>query len=160
MSDYHPRRHDKEIVDEVEIARLLREGTFAVLALAKGDEPYIVTLSYGYDAAKECLYFHSAKAGAKLDFIRANPAACATIIEDKGYLPGECEHAYSSLVLRGKLEIVEGLEEKKHGLGVLLNHLEENPEPILKRNISSDSSYDKVIILRLAIASIAGKTYK
>lgn len=160
MADYHPRRHDKEITDKGEMTRLLVEGKYAVIAMARGGTPYLVTLNYGYDKTANCLYFHCATKGEKLDFLAANSSVCATIIEDGGYLPGQCEHAYASLVLRGDLVAVAGLEEKKHGLAVLLDHLERDPEPILRRNISDDGSYDKVAILRLDIASIAGKKYK
>lgn len=160
MSGYHPRRHNREIKDSDEIKRLLKSGKYAVIAMAKENEPYIVTLSYGYDEVNKCLYFHCALKGQKIDFIKINPEICATIIEDYGYQKDQCEHAYSSLILRGDISIVKDLNEKKYGLEILLNHLEDNPAPIMKRNIKNDESYDKVTILRLKIADIVGKKYK
>lgn len=157
MSEYHPRRKDKEITDEEELKGLLREGNFATLAFARGDEPYLVAMNYGYDEEGGALYFHCAKQGHKLDFLRANPAVCAQVLEDRGYLHEECDHAYSSLILRGKLREVVDLPGKKHGLEVLLHHLESNPDPIRARNIKNDASYDTVIILRLDIESMSGK---
>ena len=160
MSDYHPKRKEKVIHDQAEIERLLTGGKFAVIALCRSDEPYLVSLSYGYDQAKRCLYFHCANAGHKLDFIASNPRACATIIEDRGYLPGQCDHDYASLVIRGKLAVVEDLAEKKHGLLALLEHLEADPQPILARNIKNDASYRAVTILKLTIDAVSGKAYR
>ena len=47
----HPlRREDRAITDPAEIDRILSEARFATSRLADGDEPYVVTLSCGYDA--------------------------------------------------------------------------------------------------------------
>ena len=70
---------------------------------------------------------------------------------------GECDHGFQSIVFWGKLEIVENLDEKKHALNVLLNHLEDNPEPIKERNLKQDKIYEKLCILRLKIIEITGK---
>jgi len=116
-------------------------------------------MSYGYDDNKKYLYFHCANKGDKLDYIKKNCNVIGTIIKDNGYLKTKCDHDYESLIIRGKIFIVESLEEKKHGLQILLNHLEEKPIPIFERNIENDESYKKVTILRLEIESVIGKKY-
>lgn len=160
MHDYHPKRKRNEILDEQDKGVLLKNGKFLTLALCKDDEPYIVSLSYGYDQNNNCLYFHCANQGHKLDFIRVNPKTCATLIRDNGYLEARCDHNYESLVIRGRLSIVEALEEKRHGLQVLLEHLEKDPAPILARNIKNDGSYNAVTILRLELEHVIGKKYQ
>ncbi len=57
------------------------------------------------------------------------------------------------------MEVVNEINEKKHGLQIMLNHLEEDPKPIFKRNIKDDRSYDGVTILRFRISSKIGKKY-
>jgi len=157
MTVHHPRRKDKEILDREEIVRILTEGKYAVIGMANGDDPYIVTLSYGYDAELDRLYFHCATKGEKLERIARNPKVCATIIEDRGYLHGKCSHAYATLIIRGAMELVADLEEKKRALIVMLNHLEKEPAPILARNIKNDASYDTVTILKLELSDVSGK---
>ncbi len=159
MESYHPKRKRNEIIDDHEIQRLFAKGKYVTIAMAKDHIPYLVTLSYGYDTTNHCLYFHCANKGDKLDYIRANANVCGTIIEDHGYLETQCDHDYSSLVIRGQMIIVESLEEKKHGLNVLLHHLEKNPTPIFERNIKNDQSYAGVTILKLVIRSVIGKKY-
>jgi len=157
MPNYHMNRDDKQVIDEKVFNRILTQGKYTTISMCRNDEPYIVTMNYGYDRDKNALYFHCANKGLKLDFIRANPRVCATVVEDHGYKKDECDHAYLSIVFWGTLTIVEDLDEKKHALEVLLNHLEENPDPIRERNLKSDESYKNVEILRLDIHEITGK---
>lgn len=124
---YHMRRDDRRIADPIEVDRILRQGRFVVLALARENEPYVVTLSYGFDDAARVLYFHVAHEGLKLDFIAANPRACATVVLDGGYVTGECEHAFESVVMRGIVRRVETADEKAHAIHTLVNHLEDDP---------------------------------
>ncbi len=74
------RRTDKEITDRAEIDVIVRGCQVCHLALAAGDEPYVVPLSYGYDG--QSLYFHSARGGTKIDFIEKNPRACFNMVRD------------------------------------------------------------------------------
>ena len=157
MPKYHVRKTESEITNQSELLDILRRGKYTTISMCRDNEPYLVTLSYGYEEKKNSLYFHAALEGLKLEFIKQNPNVCGTVIEDKGYKKDECEQKYRSVIYRGKMYIVENLEEKKHGLDVLLNHLEENIEPIKKRNVLDDNSYNKVTILRLDIEEITGK---
>ena len=133
MDKYHMRKQERQITDENELQEILFQGKFAVISVCRNDDPYIVTLSYGFDKARKALYFHTGPQGLKMDFLRQNANVCATIIEDRGYKKGECGHEYRSVVIFGKMKILEDLEEKKHGMEVLLGHLEENPDPMKER---------------------------
>ncbi|HOV64334.1 MAG TPA: pyridoxamine 5'-phosphate oxidase family protein, partial [Spirochaetia bacterium] len=159
MESYHPRRKRNEIISDAEKAALLEKGDHITIALCDNNIPYVVTLSYGLDKENNCLYFHCANKGDKLDFISKNPNVCATVIHDNGYMKTKCDHDYETLVIRGELYIVNELSEKKHGLQILLNHLEKDPKPIFERNIKDDHSYDGVTILRMNMKSIIGKKH-
>ena len=125
--------------------------------MCRHNEPYIVTLSYGYDSDANALYFHTAKEGLKLDFLKANSTVCATVIEDGGYILDECGHEYRSVVFWGDMKIVDDLTEKKHGMSVLLSHLEEKESVIKEKLLKSDDYYSKMEVLRLNITQIHGK---
>lgn len=157
MSKYHMSRPERQIIDEGKIREILTKGKFAVIAMCNDNEPYLVTLSYGYDQAKKVLYFHTGLVGQKIDFINKNPNICATIIDDGGYIPNECEHEYCTVVLRGKLHIVDLPEEKRHGMEVLIKHLEENPDPTIKKLVESNPTYEKTAVLRLDIDDLTCK---
>ena len=121
------------------------------------NEPYIITLSYGYDKVKNCLYFHTAKKGLKMEILKKNPLVCGTIIEDLGYKYNECSHAYRSVVFWGKITIIKDLEEMKYAFNVLLSHLEENVISLRNRLLSNDQIFSDVCLLRLDIQWITGK---
>ncbi|WP_455392792.1 pyridoxamine 5'-phosphate oxidase family protein [[Eubacterium] cellulosolvens] len=157
MPKYHMRKSEREITDPQEILDIIRHGKFITIAMCRANEPYIVTLSYGFAEPKNSLYFHAATEGLKLEILRTNPEVCATVIEDLGYVETECEQHYKSAVIHGKMYMVAELAEKKYGLDILLNHLEKEPEPIKKRNVQDDSKYSKVTILRLDITEVTGK---
>jgi hypothetical protein len=82
---------------------------------------------------------------------------CATVIEDGGYVPDVCEHVYKSVVFWGNMEVVSNMDEKRHGMNVLLNHLEEKESVIKGYMLKSEDRYSKMEVLRLKITQIHGK---
>ena len=125
---YHLRRDDRAITDQQQIERLLRDGRFATFALANGDEPYCVTLTYGYDAEHSRFYFHTAHEGQKLEWIAANPVGCGTVVKAGEYSHGECAHPYESVVLRGRFRVVDDPAEKEHAIRCLVWQQERDAE--------------------------------
>jgi nitroimidazol reductase NimA-like FMN-containing flavoprotein (pyridoxamine 5'-phosphate oxidase superfamily) len=157
MARYHMQKKDREITDQNELIEILKQGKYATISMCRENEPYLVTLNYGYDGNKNSLYFHCAKSGLKIDFIKENRQVCCTIIEDLGYVTDECEQKYRSVVFWGEMFFIEDLEEKKYGIDVLINHLEKNPEKVKEKSIKSEQRYTDVGILRLDIKELTGK---
>ena len=157
----HPlRRTDREITDAAEIDRLLSQARFATIALADGDEPYVVTLSCGYDAAHSRLCFHVATVGRKLDIIARNPKACATVVSDLGYKRGECAHPFESVVMTGTMRLLEDPEEIRAGMRVLIGQLESaaDSETVFARNeLDSDAALKRFRLLVFEIDDLVAK---
>jgi len=156
MPKYHMRKKEREITDRSKLLEVLIRGRFATIALCRGDEPYVVTLNYGYDQEKNCLYFHSAQQGLKMDFLAANQQVCATVVEDLGYADGQCTHKYRSIVLWGEMQLISDLEEKKPGMSILIRHQESHPQRT-EEKLQSMEAYNRVAVLRLDISEITGK---
>jgi len=68
------RRLDKEITSRQEIDAIIRTALVCRIAMADGNEPYVVPVSFGYDG--DALFIHTAKSGRKIDFIEANSRVC------------------------------------------------------------------------------------
>ena len=157
----HPmRRTDRQITDPAEIDRLLCQARYTTIALVDGDEPYVVTLSCGFDSAKRRLCFHVAKAGRKLDIIARNPKACATVIADLGYKHGECAHPFESVVMTGTMRVVEDPAEIREGMRVLIGQLEteEDAATIFERNkLDTDGGLARFTMLVFEIESATAK---
>ena len=158
MQEYHLKnRPNREIISESEINDILQKGKFVVISACRDSEPYIVTLSYGFNAKERSLYVHCAPNGLKIDFFKSNNRICATIIEDGGYVVDECGHNYRTVVLWGEIHFVTDLEEKKYGMGILLNHLESNSQVIREKLLKSEDYYSNMEVLRIDIKQIHAK---
>ncbi|MBN2853351.1 MAG: pyridoxamine 5'-phosphate oxidase family protein [Clostridia bacterium] len=157
IEKYHLKKIERAIGDITEINDVLKRGKYLTMALAKDNHPYIVTMSYGFDERKNCLYMHAAKEGLKMDIIKSNPEVCATVIEDKGYVQRKCSHKYVSCVFEGDISVVEELEEKKHGMEIMLNHLEEEPSVTRELHLKNEEAYESFSILKIVIKVISGK---
>ena len=157
MAKYHFTPTEKITDDPAELNDILTKGTFTVLALCHNNESYIVTLSYGYDREQRALFCHCACKGLKLDFIRANNQVCGTVFLDEGYIQGECGQPFRSVVYRGTVDEVTALDEKKHAMSILLDHLEDDPDIVRHRSLSEDKRYNAFTILRINIGDMTAK---
>lgn len=158
MQQYHlHNRPNRELKTDSEINEILRNGKFTVISMCRDNEPYIVTLSYGFDEDNNSLYLHCSTKGLKLDFIKSNPKVCATIIEDGGYVTNECGHNFRSVVFWGDINVVTNMDEKIHGMNILLKHLENDSAVMAEKLSKSNEYYSKMEILRLDITQIHGK---
>jgi uncharacterized protein len=155
----HPmRRHDRAVTDLARIDRLLAAARYYTLALVDGDEPYVVTLSYGFDPEARRLYSHVAPAGRKLDIIAADPKACGTVVHAGEYLDGECKHPYESVVLCGRMRLVEDPAEERHGMRVLMGQLESDPDASWDRNqLDGESPWRRLRVLSFDIEMVSAK---
>lgn len=157
---YHLRRPDRAILDPAELDRILSTTKYVSVALCGPDLlPHVVVMSHGYDAERNCLYFHSAQVGRKLDLLRLNPNVSALAVEDLGYKTGECSHAYRSVHVAGRLEEVTDPDEVLHALEVMIHRLEPDPGPVLERFLPKFRAGAPVsaTVLRLSISERTGK---
>lgn len=156
MAEYHIRRVERAIEDRQELMRVLRKGTHVTLALTKADEPYLVTVNYSFDESDMCVYFHCAASGKKLDILRSNPNVWGQVLEDLGYIQGECDHAYRTVQFSGKAEFPSDLGVKRRALELMIDKLEDSPEKIKKDSLTKDK-LEKVVICKIRIEGTSGK---
>ena len=153
---YHLRRIEREMADRADQLAVLRGQKFLSLAMACDQEPYLVSLNYAFSEEENCFYVHSAPQGRKLDYLRANPRVWGQVIEDRGYLPGQCSHAYRSVMFRGRAEFVEEPQEKKRALALMVDHADPDPAP-LRQRLLAGAHMEHVVVLRLVVESMSGK---
>lgn len=118
------RREDKEIRDKKEIESIIEKATVCRVAFSENDVPYIVPLNFGYK--DDCLYFHSASYGKKIDIIKQNNQVCFEVDVDqevvKSETPCNWEMKYRSVIGFGKASFVDHLEEKRRALNIIMEH--------------------------------------
>jgi uncharacterized protein len=129
---FHVRRKDREIIALEELRKVLKDTKYVTVALCMDNEPYLVSLSHGYDEAKNCLYFHCAPEGKKLVYQKANNRVWGQAVLDFG-VTDECDYAYTSVHFQGEMHLIEDLSEKQHAMEVLVRQVSLNPEAKLAK---------------------------
>ncbi len=133
---FHVRRKDREISDPEALKKVLKCTKYVTIALCMDNEPYLVSLSHGYDEKQDCLYFHCATEGKKLVYLKANSKVWGQAVLDYG-VTDECDYAYTCVHFSGTICLIEELQEKQHAMEVLVRQLSANPEEKLS-NIKAE----------------------
>ena len=118
-------RKDREVTDLKEITEIINSCDTLRLGINNGECPYVVPLSFGFEAVddKFVFYTHSAMRGLKLDLIKANPKVCVEIDGMNGYVETArgVTTNYRSFIGFGTVEIAD-YDDTVKGLDLLLKH--------------------------------------
>ena len=146
------RRKDKEIGTE-EVIRLLTECKYGVLSTVGNDgQPYGVPLNYAYK--DNCIYFHCALKGHKIDNIGDNSKVSFCVVGNTAVLPSEFTTNYVSAVAFGLASEVHG-KERYDALVLVLDKF--SPE-FMKEGKKYIEKLDKVTkVIKIKIEHISGK---
>ncbi|MFW9906496.1 MAG: pyridoxamine 5'-phosphate oxidase family protein [Candidatus Thorarchaeota archaeon] len=153
------RRKEKAITDESEMKQILQKAQYITLAMSDGNQPYLVTLSHGYDPEKNILFFHCASDGKKIDYLTSNNMVWGQALIDFGYAQGACDHLYATTQFKGKVSFIHDLEEKRKALINMIQKLDKNPQEIIKTQLK-EKSVAKVTIGKIDIEYMSGKRQK
>lgn len=146
------RRSDKALSNDAAV-KILHDGEYGVLSTVGGDgQPYGVPLNYSFH--DNCLYFHCALHGHKLDNLRFNGKASFCVVGRTKVLPAEFTTEYESVIVTGIAEVVHG-EEKYKALVALVEKYSTEFVEAGRKYIETLDSETKVV--RIAVDSITGK---
>ncbi len=148
------RRQDRELTDRAEIDAIIRGSQVCRLAMADGDSPYLVPLSFGYDGT--AIYFHTAQTGRKIEFIERNNRVCFEFehqVELVADSPSACKwtFAFESVIGFGTVRELHGIDEKIHGLQQITRQYAEI-EAIIDEQTAGNTR-----VWRIEIQSMTGK---
>ncbi len=115
---FREMRRIKQQMPKEEIAAVFMRGTSGVLAVLGDDEyPYAVPMSYVYDSGR--IYFHCAKAGHKLDAIRAHEKVSFCVIDQDIIVPEKYTTLFRSVIAFGRARILEEETEVRRAIEIL-----------------------------------------
>ena len=154
---FHVRRKDREITNSDTLKEVLKSTKYVTVALCMDNEPYLVSLSHGYDETRNCLYFHCADEGKKLVYLKANSKVWGQAVLDYG-VTDECDYAYTSVHFKGTASLIDDLSEKQHAIEVLVQQLSENPEEKMAK--IKPEKLAKTTMGRIDIDYISGKQHQ
>jgi nitroimidazol reductase NimA-like FMN-containing flavoprotein (pyridoxamine 5'-phosphate oxidase superfamily) len=150
------RRKEKEIKDMNEMIKILEMAQYITIAMCKENEPYLATLSHGYDRDRHCIYFHCATDGKKIDILSNNNLVWGQALLDKGYVQGACDHLYATTQFRGTVTFIKDKEEKIYALKTMIRAIDDNPDSVMAEQIT-DKSVARVEMGRIDIEYMSGK---
>jgi len=153
------RRKEKEIQDKDEMVAIIEAAQFITVAMSLDNEPYLATLSHGYDRENNCIYFHCAQNGKKVDILRKNNVIWGQALADHGYADGSCDHLYATTQFKGQVTFVEDMDEKRYALSIMIHQLETEPETVIEKQVT-EKSVKSVNIGRIDIDYMSGKKAK
>ncbi len=111
------RRKEKAMKQD-EAVQLLTDGEYGVLSTCGNDgEPYGIPLNYVY--RKQCIYFHCALTGHKIENITGNPKVSFCVVGKTRVLPSRFSTEYESVIVTGTASVIEGQERYEALLGLL-----------------------------------------
>ena len=152
------RRKDREISDINEIESIINKCDTVRIGMVDGTMPYVVPMNFGY--TNKTLYLHCAREGRKLEILQKNNNVCVEfdnnhILEDGGEKACEWGMKYESVIGFGKALIVSDINEKKHGLNVLMSHYA--ADYTFKTFDYPDAMLDMTVVIKIEIETISGK---
>ena len=130
------RRKEKAITDTNEMMSILQKTAFITIAMCENNEPYLVTLSHGFDLENNCIYFHCAREGKKIDILKKNNVVWGQALIDNGYVQGACDHLYATTQFKGRVTFVEDLSEKHHALSIMIHSIDSNPQKVIQEQLT------------------------
>ncbi|MBQ8306421.1 MAG: pyridoxamine 5'-phosphate oxidase family protein [Blautia sp.] len=151
---FREMRRFKQQVSEEECRRVLREQPRGVLSMI-GDNgyPYGIPLSYWYCEENGKIYFHGARTGHKIDAVKR----CSKVsfcVYDEGYRkPGEWALNITSVVIFGRLRLVEDEEEAERICTELYRKFTDEEEKLEKEL----QALPRVQCLELTVEHMTGK---
>lgn len=150
------RRATKEISREECIAILERERRGVLALVADGGYPYGVPMNYIYDADADKIYFHSAREGQKVEYLKDNPKVCFTVMT-----PGEVKYEgwvveVESVMALGTARLITDLKEVAPRLRQLAAKYYPNEQEIAK----SMADAPRAQLIEITIEHLTGKRIK
>lgn len=109
--EFRPLRRFKQAAARQECEAVLSSARRGILAVhGENGYPYGMPINYMFLGGK--IYFHCAKAGHKLDAIRANDKVCFTVLSEPVKNSGEWWNCFTSVICFGQISEVTDEQER------------------------------------------------
>ena len=146
------RRKDREMTTEETLQLLARAEHGVLTVVGRNGYPHPVPMSYAWKAG--AIWLHCAKAGSKLDDIRADAKVSFCVVGDTAVLPEKFSTNYGSAIVYGDISEVSG-EAAEAGLFALVEKYSPGFLTEGKAYISRASA--NTCVLRIDVRHMTGK---
>ena len=150
-------RLKERVIDNESAIEILKNGSFGVLAtVGKDGYPYGVPLNYTY--FDDCICFHCAQKGHKLENIDFNNKVSFCVVTKSDVLANEFDTDYESAIAFGKAVVITDDSEKKN---ILLSVLNKYSAEYLKAGTNyMKKHWDETKVIKITIEHLSGKAHE
>jgi nitroimidazol reductase NimA-like FMN-containing flavoprotein (pyridoxamine 5'-phosphate oxidase superfamily) len=160
----HVRRADRAVNDEAWIASFLTEAPYGFLATSDEGIPFINSNLFVFDASRQCIYLHTARLGRTRSNIEAGEQGvpvCFSISTMGRLLPAdealEFSVEYTGVTVFGTAQVVDDVDEQRHGLQMLLDKYFPHLQPGRDYRPIIDEELKRTSVYRVDIREWSGK---
>ena len=157
---FRKMRREKQVLSKSECTRILECGEWGTLGLL-GDDGYPYTVPLNYVFVNDKVYFHSAKSGHKIDALANGDKASFCVVDKSDLVPEEFATAYKSVIVFGRISVVDDPAEFEEALVALTERLAGGePETSKRDEVAKCHMRQNVLVLSLAPEHVSGKQAK
>lgn len=147
-------RRIKQQLDNSKVLDILKSNTTCTLALiGENGYPYSLPLSYCYDEGN--IYFHCAKVGHKIDCIKNCDSISLSVIEHDEIIEEKFTDKYKSVVVFGKVEIIDDEKEIRRLCRKMCAALCPNVSEGIEKEI--EQFIEQTAVVKITIEHMTGK---
>lgn len=147
-------RRIKQQLDNSEVLDILKSNTTCTLALiGENGYPYSLPISYCYDEGN--IYFHCAKVGHKIDCIKNCDSISLSVIEHDEIIEEKFTDKYKSVVVFGKVEIIDDEKEIRRLCRKMCAALCPNVSDGIEKEI--EQFIEQTAVVKITIEYMTGK---
>ena len=145
------------VVNDEKAKEIITKGSYGVLStIGEDGYPYGVPLNYTY--FDNCICFHCAQKGHKLENIGFNKKVSFCVVTKSDVLANEFDTDYESAIAFGKATVITDDSEKKD---ILLSVLNKYSSDYLKAGDNYMKKYwDETKVLKIRIEHLSGKAHE
>lgn len=150
---FRDMRRIKQLLPEESTREILDRGSYGTLACI-GDEGYPYTVPVNYIYQNGIIYFHSGKAGHKIDAILKEPKVSFCVVDSEEIVSEEFTTYFRSAIVFGKARIAEGNEHLTAFTGLVEKFSQDQPEAEKQRQVQNCT---RAYIIAIDAEHITGK---
>lgn len=133
---------------------LLMRALVGRVAMSKADDPYVVPVHFVY--FREKIFFHCAREGRKIEYLATNDRVCFEVDEFLGVrredTPCASTAAYRSVIVFGRTEFVEAVDEKTEALRRLIKKYGGTGLRVI-----DEDTFDRTLLVAVTVDRMTGK---
>ena len=154
------RRKDRAVDDEAWMVAFLKRAAFGHMATVHGEQPFINSNIFVYDASNHCIYLHTAQVGRTQANVAHHQKVCFSVSEMGRMLPAdtalEFSVEYAGVMIFGLARIVDD-NEAEHGLQLLLDKYAPHLRPGQDYRPIQPEELKRTAVYRIDVTAWSGK---